>query len=498
MNKTFLTIMAVGLAMVQTPCLEAKAEKIEEAPSLLKVDRLEVLHLDSLLQISFAINPQRIKPGRDRQVTFTPILKSYLNDTDSVVLTPITLAGRNRYYTHLRNGDIEAGDLIYQAGNKGMVEYSRTIPWQSWMDDCEVIMREETQDCCRPVKPLCDTPIVNIGTIPGKITNAVDRQNYDYIALTGDETVELEAQGSAYVDFIVNRTEIRDNYRNNPRELKKIIETIDVIKNDPDASITRLSIKGFASPEGSYQNNVRLAMGRTEALKDYIRSMYDFDPEIMHTNYEPEDWDGLRAWLETATIPNRDGIMEIVNSGMAPDARDQAIKREFPKQYKLLLDSVYPGLRHSDYRIQYKIRTFVEIDELKRVYAETPERLRPVDFYRIAQTYPERSQEFEEVLLKASEIYPHDSEAAINAANILMRHGDLEEASKKISFAGESGEAYYTRGMLAALNDDSERAQMFFQKALELGVEKADTQLKMIEKNKKRNIITYLIAEEGE
>ena len=94
------------------------------------------------------------------------------------------------------------------------------------------------------------------------------------------------------MDFVVNRTEIRPDYRGNRKEIAKIIESIDKVKNDPDATITRITIKGYASPEGSYANNVRLAMGRTAALKEYVRKHYNFDQEIMMTDYEPEDWAG--------------------------------------------------------------------------------------------------------------------------------------------------------------------------------------------------------------
>lgn len=473
---------------------ETQAATTVKTPSLLKVERLEVLHLDSILQVSFDIDPHRLKPGSDRQVTFTPILRSKHNAKDTVALKPIIFAGRNRYYTHLREGNLVAGDLIYQAGKKSIVEYMRTTAWQPWMANCEVIMREETQNCCRPVKPLCDTPIARIETPEAPPCSL---KEIDYVALTGDSAVVLEAEGKAYIDFVINRTEIKDNYRRNPEELKKIIASIDLIKNDPDASITRLSIKGFASPEGNYDNNVRLSIGRTEALKEYVRKRYSFDPKIMHTNYEPEDWDGLREWLLQSNIPNRDGILEIVNSGMAPDPKDAEIKRLFPKQYKLLLDSVYPGLRHSDYTVQYRIKTYQDIEELKQAYAKTPERLRPVDFLRVAETYPIGSKEYEDVLLKASDIYPHNQEAAINAANILLKRGDIEGASVKSMSAGESGEAYFTRGMIAQINGDLERAEFFFSKSLELGVGKASERLQTIELLKNPETITYLIEMEN-
>lgn len=468
-----------------------------QTPSLLKVDRIRVAHKDSTLDLSFTLNPKRVNPGRDRQIVFTPIVVSNNPEVnDSIVLPSVTIAGRNRYYSHLRNGDIEAGDNIHRAGVKGAIEYTGSMLWQPWMESAYLYMREETQDCCRPVKPLCDTPLAQIGTRPEK---KVDTTNsVGYLALTGDSVIEREAQGSAFIDFVVNRTEIREDYRGNAAELRKIIESIDFVKNDPDAIITRLTVKGFASPEGSYANNVRLAAGRTESLKEYIRRMYSFPEDIMLTSYEPEDWEGLRRWLADADISHRDAILAIVNSDLAPDPKDAAIRKQFPKEYEYILKNVYPALRHSDYTVHYRIKTFVELEDLMRVFKENPKNLRPVDFYRIAQTYPVGSPEFDQVLLIASDIYPYDQEAAINAANILLKRGELKEASKKLVNAGESGEAYYTRGMVALANDDTERAAIFFKKAEESGIADARNMLKAVDERKgPREDVIYFIKEEN-
>ena len=53
---------------------------------------------------------------------------------------------------------------------------------------------------------------------------------------------DLLIEGRAFVDFVVNRTEIRPDYRGNRKEIAKIIESIDKVKNDPDATITRITI----------------------------------------------------------------------------------------------------------------------------------------------------------------------------------------------------------------------------------------------------------------
>lgn len=80
----------------------------------------------------------------------------------------------------------------------------------------------------------------------------------------------------AYLDFPLNKTDILEDFRNNAAELYKIKEGIDVLKRDSFVTISGIHIHGFASPEGPYMNNKRLAEGRTAALKDYISDQYDF------------------------------------------------------------------------------------------------------------------------------------------------------------------------------------------------------------------------------
>jgi outer membrane protein OmpA-like peptidoglycan-associated protein len=103
-----------------------------------------------------------------------------------------------------------------------------------------------------------------------------------------------EIKGSAFIDFPVNQVVIYPDYRSNSAELEKIMATINSVREDKDVSITSLSIKGFASPEGTYQHNTYLAKERTAALMNYVQNLYHFAPSIVKTNYEPEDWMGLR------------------------------------------------------------------------------------------------------------------------------------------------------------------------------------------------------------
>ena len=326
---------------------------------LLKVTDINIERLGTdgdRLAVAVTSDPRSVDPGRDREVVFTPLIISS-NGADTVALDPIRVAGRNRYFSHIRNKDLPEGVKLHRAGTNELIDYRREVPFLPWMERCHIEMEEQIGHCCDPILPAGDTPLAEIDYTQPPFT-----PEFRFVDLTGDEAVERVAEGSAFIDFIVNRTEIRPTYRRNTVELAKIIESIYLVKNDPDAVITRVTIKGYASPEGSYSNNVRLAMGRTQALKEYVREHYNFDPAIMSTDYEPEDWEGLRRRMLALEMPHKAEILQIVDSDMEPDPKNAEIQRRYPREYKFLLDSIYPALRHSDYTVKYRIKTYVDID----------------------------------------------------------------------------------------------------------------------------------------
>lgn len=139
---------------------------------------------------------------------------------------------------------------------------------------------------------------------------------------------DQNGKGSAFIDFPVNVTAIHKEFSNNVIELNKIIETINTVKNDSNVSITRISIHGYASPDGPLQLNERLARERTRTLKEYVSQLYPFDGKYIHTTYTPEDWEGFEALLSDTTFQDKEAIMKIVTSNMHPDRKEEIIRIE--------------------------------------------------------------------------------------------------------------------------------------------------------------------------
>ena len=283
-----------------------------------------------------------------------------------------------------------------------------------------------------------------------------------------------ELSGRAYVDFPVNRTEIYPEYRRNSVELAKIIGTIDSVKNDRDITVTMIEIKGFASPEGSYSNNERLARGRTEALRNYVQTLYRFPAGFIRTDFEPEDWAGLRSYVEQSGLEHRVEILSIIDDPyLDPDIKDKRIQARYGNEYRFLLAEVYPGLRHSDYRIEYTIRTFSDPEEIRSILRTSPQKLSLNEIYLAAQGVEPGSDVYNDIFETAVRMYPSEPVANLNAANAAMQRGDLTGAGRYLERAGESAEAVYARGVLAALNKDYARAIELVERAAAEGAQGA-------------------------
>lgn len=402
--------------------------------------------------------------NHNRDITITPVLAG---ENDTVRFTPIMVAGRARYYLHLRERDKSRPvKTLYRAGGAKVVEYSASTHFEPWMDLSNLSLEAQSCGCCGEPVALADVPVRVIDFTPKEVP--VFKPQFVFVTPEAEREKWRELSGQAFIDFPVNIMTINPDYRNNPRELAKIIETIDKVKNDKDITIKGLSIRGYASPEGSYSNNERLAKGRTAALKNFVQDLYSFPKDFIDTSYDPEDWGGLRKYVEESGIANKEAILALINTKMDPDAKDRKLKRDFPEQYKYLLANVYPALRHSDYTVSYIVRTFTDPVEILEIMKTAPGKLSQEELFVAANSLEPGSDEYNEVFEVAARLFPDDKFSNLNAANAAMGRKDFKAAEKYLLKAGDSAQAEYARGVLKALEGDYESAENFFNAAKSL------------------------------
>lgn len=426
-------------------------------------------HRDSVtVSMQMDVTDTRIKSGGSL------ILAPRLSGADgkgSAYVPPVELMGRKRRIYLQRNPETAyTSDEMYRViekkrKEKQLVEYTVTVPYASWMEHSRLQIVED----------LCGCGKVESGNLNELAQADLSfRPRLAYVVPEAEPVKARELSGKAFLDFRVNRTEIDPSYRQNPVELKRILASIDTVKNDRDFTVTEITIKGYASPEGSYAVNKRLAEGRTEALKKYIVDRYGFDKSVIRVESEPENWQGLVEYVSASSLSDKEQILDFIENGPSDiDQKEKQMRTKFPASYSVLLNDCYPGLRRTDYRIDYVIRRF-RLEEAKALVKTAPQRLSLEEMFAVAQTYEPGSEDFNQVFDVAVRMYPDDETANINAANALLEQGRAEEALKYLDKVKDSSpEAANARGVAYILLKNYEKAGRYIGKALEGHLEEA-------------------------
>lgn len=443
-----------------------------------RVSEIRVDRSTDRLLVNMNIDAGDLGRKPNRESWLTPVLRGTSADgtADSLRLPSVFVGGRNRYYQALRRGV----DVPMYRG--GIIGYAASVEWQPWMENAVLWLERRDDGCCGYNGPTVTVPVDTIDFAP-----RVFRPQFVYIRPDADTVKIRHLDGRAFIDFPVNRTEIYPEYRSNPKELAAIRATIDTVRQDPDVTVRSLTFKGYASPEGPYDNNLRLARGRTEALRNYVQGFYHFDPAVVATYYEAEDWEGLRRFVETSGLENRQAILDVIDSQLSPDAKDRKLRIDFPAQYDFLLREVYPALRHTDYNISYTIRSYIDPAEILRLVYDRPQNLSLNEFFVAAQSVGQGSDVYNYIFETAARMYPADEVANLNAANAAMQQGALDNAAAYLAKAGDGPDATYARGILAALRADYTLARKYLAQAARLKVAPAVDALNQIDEIEKFN-----------
>lgn len=448
MKKILLIVLAFAFVA------SANAQTIFDGQ--ITVNNFSMTRNGDFMFVEMDLDMSAFNVSNNRVEIYTPVI---INGENEKELYSIGIYGRRRYFTYVRNGWSILGNendvVMRESECPDVIKYKTNVPYQEWMNGANIRICNNRYGCCNK---LVNEQFADLAGYEHFIYNP----QYLYVKPQAETEKQRELSGSAFVDFPVSQTVIYPEYRNNVAELQKIIGTIDSVRNDSDITITSIFIKGFASPESPYSNNTRLAKGRTEALRQYVKNLYQFPDNIITTAYEPENWEGLRAYVEKSNITNKENILQIIDCNREPDNKEWYLKTSYPAEYRFLLQNCYPALRRSDYKVEYIIRSFSDPKDILQIMRTAPQKLSLQEFYVGAQALELGSEDFCDLFGIAVLMYPNDEIANLNAANAAMTKGDMRNAERYLAKAGNSNEAIYARGVFAALNGNCADASELF------------------------------------
>lgn len=153
---------------------------------------------------------------------------------------------------------------------------------------------------------------------------------------------------SLTVYFKVNRSDYDPSFRGNSQRMEEFIKNVRAVQQEPELMrILLVDFESGASPEGRFEINESLAHRRFDTIEKYLREHLDFVDSTLVKARTYEDWDGLRARLETLDFEWVDDVIRIIDTEDDLEARERRLRvLHDGRPWEYMLKNIYPDLRH--------------------------------------------------------------------------------------------------------------------------------------------------------
>lgn len=338
---------------------------------------------DSTITVSFRAEVGRRATRSGRSIVFVPTLT---NGTYKWSLPAIVVQGRRAEVADLRKDwasgtaalapAFEDNAILVQNGKT--ITYKSTLDWQLWMDGADLMAEVLTMGCCSyaqmeevllygnadlPPVVVNQPPVVLVQEVVTPLTTGEKlAESFSFIVPASDfeklapgQLFDEDRESSLTIFFRQGKHDIDDTFAGNHQSLIDLMSSIRIIQNSHDSKVHTIVIAGFASPEGTFAFNDRLAFDRAVTVKKYILDHSGLPDAAVQIYNGSEDWRGLRMLVEQSDMYMKDRVLEIIDTVPVWDSA-QRIGRESELQkldggrvYKYMYDNFFPVLRNAAY-----------------------------------------------------------------------------------------------------------------------------------------------------
>ena len=343
---------------------------------------------DGEVHVSFTAHIDHQSVKRNHTLVFAPVLT---DGEFSVSLPPVVVEGKGARTAEARrewtSGTVARYDGAVYAESGSTVNYTASVPTQYWMNGATLKLERVLGGCTsynrladdalvrdlalwRTVEPEPEiTPVPESAWVPVTVADSLSLAFSFILPETEyDETdpfkiYDDERENSLIVYFQVAKYDIVRGYMDNEHTLRNLVTAINMILSAPDSEVKHIVVAGFASPEGSFEQNNRLAFERAVSVKEYIMQSTGMADAKIKVYNGSEDWRGLRAMVVKSSLPEKRQIIEILDHAPVVGAGGQESRLTQLRQlnggrtYNYLLNEYFPYLRNGAFiKVYYRNR----------------------------------------------------------------------------------------------------------------------------------------------
>ncbi|MCR4603602.1 MAG: tetratricopeptide repeat protein [Prevotella sp.] len=279
----------------------------------------------------------------------------------------------------------------------------------------------------------------------------------------------ISQKQDANVRFLINQANLRRSelQNNSVQEFIRLLN--DIAANQETLRLNDVQVSAFASPDGGYSINERLAGKRENVAADYVRKeMKKANADApLETKYTAEDWEGFQELVGASNIQDKDVILRVLSMYQDPEEREQQIKN-ISSAFRELADGILPQLRRARMTINYDV-VGRDDQQIKEQLQSDARQLSVEELLYAGTLYGNDMNKAEEAYKKAAELYPNDARAFNNVALVEYAKGNYSEAANWLQKASRIGkmlpETSANLGLIALQQGDVQTAETLIAKA---------------------------------
>ena len=280
-------------------------------------------------------------------------------------------------------------------------------------------------------------PEVKIGY--GVIATSQLLSRCDITAATAPDAHQriIAQKQEANIKFLINQATLRASELNSVsvKDLGKILKEIN--DNTLTRALTNIEVSAYASPDGKFDFNEKLAEKRQNVSSNYLKKelkKIKMDADV-DTKFTAEDWEGFQELISKSNLQDKQVILRVLSMYEDPEEREQQISN-MSEIYTDIKQNILPELRRARLIVNYEIIGRSDAQILEQ-FASDPSKLSVEEMLyganRLVKDDATR-QKWNETIAKQ---YPSDYRALNNLAQQAISKGDVNAAESYLKQAAQ-------------------------------------------------------------
>ncbi len=272
----------------------------------------------------------------------------------------------------------------------------------------------------------------------------------------------------ANIKFLINQANLRASELNSVsiKDLGKILREIN--DNEETRALSSIEVSAYASPDGKYSFNEKLAEKRQNVSSNYLKNelkKIKMNADV-DTKFTAEDWEGFQELVSKSNLQDKAVILRVLSMYQDPEEREQQISN-MSEVYTDIKESILPELRRARLIVNYEIIGRSD-EQILDQYKQDPSKLSVEELvYGANKLVKDEAtrQQWNETIAK---LYPSDYRSLNNMAQQAIANGNVDAAQNYLKEAQKvsknAAEVNTNMALLALKSGDVAAAETYLAK----------------------------------